>query len=155
MDEPAMEGNEAVEAWVTGQLNDQANYLFKNGLIGGRVKVAVAWVLPGRLCIGSISSATDRAKSFWVISGSIPTDYIALKTAANAREAARHFALKWQMQAERLAQSGSVIGDDDALDPAGAEMVRKAEALYTLTQNDAHWASELSGPDASGGQAES
>ncbi len=148
MDEPAIEGNEAVEAWVSGQLNDQANFLFKNGLIAGRVKVAVAWVLPGRLCIGRIASATDRAKSFWVISGSVPTDYIALKTAANAREAARHFALKWQMQSARLAQSGAVIGDDDeTLDSAGAELVRKAEALYTLTENDAHWASELKSGD--------
>jgi hypothetical protein len=143
--------DEALESWTKGQLDDQANYLFKNNLIDGRVKVALAWVLPGRLCIGRIASATNPAKSYWVISGSVPTDYIALKTAANARDAARHFALKWQMQAERLAQSGSVIGaEDTGADAAGNEMVRKAEALYTLTENDAHWSSEMTESQGNG-----
>ena len=104
--------------------------------------------LPGLLFIGTVASKTDKDKAFWVISGDIPTDHLELKQAATAREAAKHFALKWQLQAVRLAESQAVGRHDE--DPrvfaaASTELTRKAEALYVLTEQDEHWQTAIIG----------
>ena len=142
------EQNRAFEDWVQRELNGHATHLFKAGVIDGRVEVAIAWALPGRLCIGTVASKTDKDKAFWVISGDIPTDHLELKQAATAREAAKHFALKWQLQAVRLAESQAVGRHDE--DPrvfaaASTELTRKAEALYVLTEQDEHWQTAIIG----------
>ena len=142
------EQQRAFDEWVQRELNSHATHLFKAGLIDGRVEVAIAWALPGRLCIGTVASKADKGKAFWVISGDVPTDHLDLKQAATAREAAKHFALKWQLQAVRLAESQAVGSHDD--DPrvftaASTELTRKAEALYALTEQDEHWQTEIIG----------
>lgn len=136
----------AYEAWLKKELNSHATHLFKHSLIDGKVEVAIAWALPGRLCIGTVTSKLDSAKAFWVISGDIPTDHLALKQAPSAREAAKHFAMKWQLQAARLAESQSVgrsADDPKVFTEASAELTRKAEALYALTEQDEHWQTEV------------
>lgn len=128
------------QAWAKAQLESQVNYLYKNRMIDGRVQVAHAWSRPGQVCIGKITAAQRANRAFWCISGSVPTDAVELSVAPDARSAARHFALKWQMEVARLESSESVIGADDSdVKSAGSELVRKAEALYTLTQDDANW----------------
>lgn len=136
-----------IDEWLRKQLDSHATHLFKHGLIDGRVQVAAAWALPGRLCIGTVSSA-DRRKVFWVISGDVPTDHLELKLASSAREAAKHFALKWQLQAKRLADSQSVgrADDDPAVWTATSDVLtRKAEALYAITELDEHWQNTVTG----------
>lgn len=138
----------AFEEWVSRQLNSHATHLFKQGLIDGKVDVGIAWALPGRLCIGTVQSKRDPAKAFWVISGDIPTDHLQLKQAKTAREAAKHFALKWQLQATRLAESQSVgrdAKDGKVWSGAGEELHRKAEALYAITEMDEHWGTKIIG----------
>ncbi len=132
----------AYEAWLKKELDSHVTHLFKHGVIEGKVQVGVMWALPGRLCIGMVVSTTDKSKAFWVISGDVPTDHLALKQATSAREAAKHFAMKWQLQAARLVESQSVGRSDD--DPklwneTGSTLTRKAEALYALAEDDTHW----------------
>lgn len=138
----------AFEAWVQKELNGHATHLFKQGLIDGKVEVGIAWALPGRLCIGTVRSKHDPAKAFWVISGDIPTDHLNLAQAKTAREAAKHFAMKWQLQAARLAESQSVgrePGDAKLWGGASDELYKKAEALYAITELDEHWQTEVIG----------
>lgn len=140
------EQHAAFEAWVQKELNSHATHLFKQGLIDGKVDVGIAWALPGRLCIGTVRSQRDSAKAFWVISGDIPTDHLQLAQAKSAREAAKHFAMKWQLQAARLAESQSVgrdPGDAKLWTGASAELHRKAEALYAITEMDEHWRTKV------------
>ena len=132
----------AYETWLKKELDSHPTHLFKHNLIDGKVKVALAWALPGRLCLGIVMSDKDPAKAYWVISGDVPTDHLVLKQAADAREAAKHFAMKWQLQAARLVESQSVgrsADDPKVWSEAGGVLTRKAEALYALTEDDAHW----------------
>lgn len=71
------------------------------------------------------------------------TDYIAGSTAQSPQEAARHFALKWQMDAERLgdiAQGKSPVKNTKAhMKGYTGKLVEYAELLYDLASRDEIW----------------
>lgn len=128
--------------WVSEQLETQSRHILGLGLIEGPVRTTIVWMMPLRLCIGKVASKHNQTRAFWVISGSTPTDHVDFKIAATAREAARHFALKWQLQSARLgapAAAGGDAGVRDDWSEVGDKLARKAEALYTLTMEDVHW----------------
>ncbi|MCA1798503.1 MAG: DUF4826 family protein [Xanthomonadaceae bacterium] len=142
MDTQTDEGKRELLAWVTAQLQAQARHVVQKDLVTGKkARAYAAWALPGKLCIGRIVSVNNKAQAYWVISGDSPTDELELKLAATPRDAARHFALKWQMMAARLG---------DARQPAPSEkpgtwsevsgkLAWTAEALHRLTTEDEHW----------------
>jgi hypothetical protein len=67
---------------------------------------------------------------------------IAGDTAVSAREAARHFALKWQLAAEKL-KAGEVATPSnltaDELVKRVAHLIRCAESLHELAQQTSIW----------------
>jgi hypothetical protein len=86
--------------------------------------------------IGKIVSAHNKAHAYWAISGrNVPTDAFDVKLAATPRDAARHFALKWQMKAARLESDSK-----DGLPEVAAGLTQTAEALYALTLDADQWA---------------
>lgn len=126
------------DAWVQEQLKTHVGHLAEHGIAKGRMRATIAWALPGRLCLSRAGDPKEPGFSWWVISGAVATDHIARKQAATPREAARHFALKWQLQAARLEQGGAGGADFGEI---SKQLAAGAELLYALSENDAHWSS--------------
>jgi hypothetical protein len=126
-------------AWVRAQFQKANEYLATKGIIPENVAVSESRYLPPLVAIWKLN--TRDAKSFWVISGDLPTDHMPLNSAPNAREAMRSFALHWQLKAEQIAQAG--FSDQTQVDFANL-LVRRAEGLYDLFDNEQLWQGTVS-----------
>lgn len=117
----------ALQAWIGRQMDAAVNRLMRRGVVASvKVEAKPAWVLPGTLLIGKIRDQ-DRLVGFdWFICGDAPLSHIDSSLAATPREAARHFALQWHLDATRLGG-------------AGADLAAKAGALYELVDEDVFW----------------
>jgi len=116
-----------LNAWIKQVLDAAVQQLLARALSDSVVVEAKpAWVFPYTLLIGRFRDHGRKTGFDWFICGDAPLSHVSSKVAATPREAARHFALQWQLDAARLGE-------------AGVELVRKAEALYELVQQEALW----------------
>ncbi|EHR42013.1 DUF4826 family protein [Alishewanella jeotgali] len=120
--------------WVRAQFQKANEYLATKGIIPDNVAVSESRYLPPLVAVWKLN--TRDAKSFWVISGDLPTDHMPVTAAPNAREAIRAFALHWQLKAEQIAQAG--FTDKTQVDFANL-LVNRAEGLYNLFDNEPLW----------------
>lgn len=120
--------------WVRAQFQKANEYLATKGIIPDNVAVSESRYLPPLVAVWKLN--TRDAKSFWVISGDLPTDHMPASAAPNAREAIRAFALHWQLKAEQIAQAG--FTDKTQVEFANL-LVSRAEGLYDLFDNDPLW----------------
>lgn len=86
------------------------------------------WALPQRLLVGKVRPQMDPRAFCWFICGEVPLDYLPGNVAAAPREALRHFAMKWQLDAERA-------GDAESADV----LIENAEAIYALADDERVW----------------
>jgi hypothetical protein len=120
----------ALQDWISKQLNEAASELIKRGLVQAAVAEAKpAWVLPFTLLIGRIRDLGREDGFDWFICGDGPLTHVRSDFADSPREAARHFALQWQLLASRM---NAAQGD---------ELAKKAGALYELVEEDQLWLS--------------
>ena len=113
--------------WTRKTLERAVKELTAKGLFEGIVVEAKpAWSFPGQIMIGKIRGQGNQARFYWFIAGNLPTDCIASSTALTARDAARHFSLKWQLEAGKQGAGGE-------------ELARQAEGLYELADEPALW----------------
>jgi hypothetical protein len=132
------QGRQEYSSWLKAQLAAQGQHIAAKGLLKDeRARAYAGWAVPGRVCIGRIVGVNNKSQSFWVISGETPTDEIDCKLAKTARDAARHFALKWQLMAARVAGDGQ--GAPDSWAEVGDRLARTAEELYAMTEDDRYW----------------
>lgn len=94
------------------------------------VEARAEWALPSRLLVGKIRPQMDLRAFHWFICGEVPLDYLPGNVAAAPREALRHFAMKWQLDAERA---------DDA--ESADVLIENAEAIYALADDKRVWES--------------
>ena len=120
--------------WVRAQFQNANEYLATKGIIPDNVAVSESRYLPPLVAVWKLN--TRDAKSFWVISGDLPTDHMPVSAAPNAREAIRAFALHWQLKAEQIAQAG--FTDKTQVEFANL-LVSRAEGLYDLFDNEPLW----------------
>jgi hypothetical protein len=119
--------NEKLNAWIKQHMDSAVRELMDLGLAEGViVEAKPAWVFPFTLLIGRLREHGQLGGFDWFICGDAPTSHVSSTVAATPREAARHFALQWQIDAARQ-------GD------AGEDLARKAEALYELVEQDSLW----------------
>ena len=137
-------GREKLNAWIKIQLDTAARKLLKQGAIDSLIAEAKpAWVLPFQILIGKIR-ARDRSQDFaWFICGEVPTDLLDSTVAVTPRDAARHFVMKWQLQAaqyqgEADQEHGGTKQESGQEDPGG-QLAFKAEALYALVDDARLW----------------
>jgi hypothetical protein len=90
------------------------------------VEARPAWVLPYALLIGKIRDKSPSGGFDWFICGDAPLTHVHSSKAGTPREAARHFALQWQLDAARQG-------------PAGAALAEKAGALYQIVEDVSLW----------------
>jgi hypothetical protein len=127
--------------WAKQTLESAINEIIDGGLFDDPfLQARPVWQIAGSLLIAECRAGEER---YWLIAGNdSPTDLIAGETAVSAREAARHFALKWQLAAEKL-QAGEVATPStltgDALVNKVTRLIHCAESLYELAGQTAIW----------------
>ena len=135
---------EQAMAWAKERLADAVNEITKTGIFDDAfVEARPEWTLPNKIVIGRVRDAGSGSREFWVIAGELPTDCVNAELCATPRDAARHFALKWQVGAEQLldpesrqAQGLKQEGDWEA---ASAKLAGIAESLYQVVEADKVW----------------
>lgn len=120
-------GGDALEH-ARSQLGEALSELRAAGAIEETIMEArPAWFLPFRIVVGQSRTSPGDANFIWVIGGKVPIDCLPSNVAATARDAARHFSLKWQLDSERL------VGEE------AANLIKIAEYLYSIVDNDDYW----------------
>lgn len=121
------------KAWAEDRIEEAVREFIRRGISDSpSLEAKPAWALPFKVVIGKIREQGGESGFFWAIGGEMPCDFIASSVAATPREAARHFALKWQLDAARQRESA---GQKALVD--GRE--RAAESLYELVTDDRVW----------------
>ncbi len=121
--QPSQEDN---VAWGKGRLGAAVDELSEKGIVNTPlVEARIVWMLPQQLFIAELRESSTTPRVLWIIGGDVAADHLDIKLANTPRDAARHFGLKWQMNAARE-------GGDEALE-------QKAERLLALVEADAAW----------------
>lgn len=145
-----MEANE-LKAWYKRLLNNVVNEMLRAGVVSGAaVEAAPIWVVPQQILLAHVWGAGQKNNFIWTIAGdAVITDHIAGKVAAMPRDAARHFALKWQMDAEQLRRVAqrktSSESDAKEIEAYADRIVHCSEQLYDIAARDDIWETELPG----------
>lgn len=120
------------KAWAEARIAEAVREFIRRGISDSpTLEAKPSWALPFEVVIGKIREQGDEQAFFWAIGGKVPCDFITSSAAATPRDAARHFALKWQLDAARQRESGQAALAEDT--------ERAAEALYHLFRDDALW----------------
>lgn len=136
------QSSEAIKAWGEAVVNDLAQRLVTRGYFQKHARVEARWALPGRILIGVAWQADQPNNKVWVIGGeAVPADVVELKVARDAREAARHFSMRWQLNGARLGTAADGDGKAGQIDWKAVEekLARQAEALHQLAEQDEFW----------------
>ena len=134
-----------LRAWYKKVLEDTVREMLKTKAISGAaIDAAPMWAEPYKILIAKVWDATHKRAFIWTIAGEdAVTDHVTGAVAANPREAARHFALKWQMDADRLRavaqEQAKASHGEELVDEYATSLVQKAEALYEMTTHDEIW----------------
>jgi hypothetical protein len=137
-------GQEKLKIWIKSQLDAAVQKLIKHGTVDSLIiEAKPAWVLPFQILIGKIRDQGHPDEFEWFICGEVPLDYLESTVASTPREAARHFAMKWQLGAVRYEEledpespgETTEASRQDAVD----QLVEKAEALYALADDTRLW----------------
>lgn len=130
--------------WARQQLDRAVDDLQQSGAFDSNlVEVKPAWAFPRSLVIGKIRELGETDRFFWVIVDDQPADYLSSTAATTPREAARHFAMKWQLDAARRRDPKAREGlDSSALkewDSLCISLEDRAQSLYELVAEDSLW----------------
>jgi len=128
--------------WLQQEHGKVLEYASRNALeLSGIVQQSSA-ILPPAVAIWFIESKTN-SQGFWIISGDLPTDHIVGDNAKNAREAIKHFTLRWQLKAENilkeLEQETSATEGSNTRKEFAEILISRAEGLYQLADRDDLW----------------
>ncbi|MBU2892332.1 DUF4826 family protein [Colwellia sp. D2M02] len=120
------------QQWIKDQYQVATKYLAEKGLVTQSVTAEESRYLTPMIAIWKLT-VTGGSK-YWVICGDLPTDHSSIDVATTARDALKHFSLKWQLQAENLLQS-----DNNAQKNFAGFLISRAEGLYQVCDNESLW----------------
>lgn len=132
MTEAVQMTEEQQQQWIKEQYQSATKYLAEKGIVTNSVTVEDSRYLVPLLALWKLTSL--GGKKFWVLCGDLPTDHSSIEVATNARDALRHFSLKWQMQAENLLQAKNKEQHDFA-----QLLIGRADGLYKLYEDESLW----------------
>jgi len=136
---------EAIKTWYTKSLHSLTREMIKvKAIAGPAVEAKPVWISPYKILIARVWEASQKSEFIWAITGeNAVTDHIAGNMAATPREAARHFSLKWQMDADRLLDitrnRPTVEGTQENMETYTNQMIQYAESLYDMASRDEVW----------------
>ena len=140
---------EGLKSWYQGLLHTIVQEMIKTGVvIGIAIEARPVWAAPGEILVAQVWNASKKSEFIWTISGEkFATDHIAGSLATTPREAARHFALKWQVDADHLLNLIKNKAPDEKteeqMQDQATELTQYAESLYELTNLEDIWEQEL------------
>ncbi len=120
--------------WVRAQFQRANLHLAEQGIIMESVAVAESRYLPPLVAVWKIHAMNKNV--VWVVSGDMPVDFIPLGSAKDAREAMKHFSLRWQMKAQQIIEAG--VNDKPTADYVQL-LVGRANMLYDLAESEKLW----------------
>jgi len=123
---------EQQQQWIRNQYQVATKYLAEKGVVTQSVQVEESRYLVPILALWKLTSIDGN--KFWVLCGDLPSDHSGVDVAPNAREALRHFSLKWQMQAENLLQAKNEEQNEFA-----HLLIGRADGLYKLFNDESLW----------------
>ena len=131
-------------AWARDELSKVVKEISDQGAIDSPlVEARPVWTKPFDIVIGQLRDQGVQTEFLWVIGGSVPIDCIHSGVAANPRDAARHFSMKWQLDAGRYEDPAERqrLGLDPAedWDARTKALITKAEYLYKIVDDDQLW----------------
>ena len=136
---------EAIKSWYKPLLDAVVLEMQARKIVAGTaVEASPVWIFPNQILIAKVWGMGQKNRFIWTISGdAVVTDHIPGSMAATPKDAARHFSLKWQMDADRLIALGHtkrmVDGAQQHMGDYANKLIRNAEALYDLTERDEIW----------------
>jgi hypothetical protein len=136
---------EALRDWYKPLLDGVVQEMLKRKAVAGTaVEATPVWIFPNRILIAKVWGMGQKTRFIWTISGDgVITDYIAGNTAKTPKDAARHFVLKWQVDADRLfavaKSKGSTADAKLQMNNYANKLIQDAEFLYDLTERDEVW----------------
>jgi hypothetical protein len=146
MTDPKAEADkEALKIWYKEVLDAVVKEMIRIGAVkGAAVEATPVWAAPEQVLIAKVWPATQKRNFIWTISGNgATTDHLAGSLASTPREVARHFSLKWQVDAERLLNLAKSRAPDantrTNVEAYAHKMIQNAEALYDLVSRDQGW----------------
>ncbi|HET7921546.1 MAG TPA: DUF4826 family protein [Gammaproteobacteria bacterium] len=141
MSSPAPFDEAAFAEWHKDQQQQVAEYLRHLEVFDTDITGEWLWIIPHRAMLGRVRPKQGDTPVLWVITGVVPTDHAEVGAARNCREAARYFALKWQLEAARLEKSGGNGSASDGVnwEQASGNIAARAEWLNDLTQDPRRW----------------
>jgi len=106
-------------------------------------------MVPDRILIAKVWDVSNEKDFIWTLSvDKLISDHIAGSLAASPREVARHFSMKWQMDADRVANFGQANAADDKtreqMQAYSNQLIQQAELLYDLSGRDGIWEEQQS-----------
>lgn len=135
----------ALQSWFKPLLDKVVKEMLdRNVVTGTAVEASPVWMLPYKILIAKVWGIGQKTRFIWTISGeAVITDHIPGSMAATPRDAARHFSMKWQMDADRVTAVGKskrpVEGAQQHMGNYANKLIRDAEALYDLTEHEEIW----------------
>ena len=135
---------EEAAKWAREQLDAVVSEIQENGVIDSPlIEARASWMKPFDIVIGQVRDQSQAQEFLWVIAGSVPGDCIHSSVAPGPREAARHFSMKWQLEAARLesAEERNRLGLDPKIDwdAQAKALSERAGYLYAVMEDDRNW----------------
>ena len=144
-DSNAAMDKKALKTWYTRLLYAVVREMIKIGAVSGTAAEArPVWISPNKVLIAKVWEASQKSNFIWTISGeAVITDHIAGNVATTPRDAARHFSLKWQMDADQLlalAKNRPPAENTEAhMEGYTDKLIQYAEYLYDMASRDEVW----------------
>ncbi len=136
---------EALEAWYKPLLDQVVKEMIRiKAVTGVAVQASPAWMVPHDILIAKVWGMDNEADFVWTISvDKLIADYVAGSLAKSPREVARHFSLKWQLDADRIASletvKAPVADGGNSMQAYSKKLIQYAETLYDLAERDDAW----------------
>lgn len=135
MSDQQVQSNPEQAAWVREQFQKANGYLVEKGILTDQVLVKESRYLMPHVALWKFTERGTTEK-VWAITGVCPTDHVDAKAAANAREALKHFCLRWQLRADTILNDPK---SDDTQQKFANLLINHAEACYELVEQEELW----------------
>jgi hypothetical protein len=141
---------EAIKSWYTKLLDKMVKEMIDiKAVSGDAVQAAPVWMVPYQMLIAKVWGISKEHEFVWAISvDKLIADYVSGSLAATPQDVARHFALKWQMDVDRLlsVDSGQAPGDvtQEQMKDYANQLKEYAEVLYEMANQDDLWTEQFS-----------
>jgi len=135
-------GLDELQSWVKQRFDVAVRELINKGIYESLlIEAKPAWVWPFQVLIGKVRERGSSKTFEWLICGEVPTDFVVSTAASTPREAARYFAMKWQLEAARQQDlpHQETMGQVAESHQAGSQLAEQAETLYELANDASLW----------------